>query len=169
MTIEEYRTFLKGLKKKLKPEDIGADKALQVMVGKIKKRVHVDGKGKNNEQLGQYSMKPMLFSQKDFYKKQAFKPAYPGDKFQFFKDGYKGLREAQGMKTDKVILDYSGQMKKGLIAKGKKVTMQGSRNQKVYQDNVDKYGDFYNPTTEELEAYGIEIVKNIKKRIFTRR
>lgn len=110
--------------------DVGGE-----LLANIKNRIAQDGKNSNNQQIGQYSTKPMYATEDMFDKKSAFKPStknsgevltfYIGTKKKkrvsvnqnfrqtksmYLESGYKELRDIQGKPTQFVNLVYRSDM-----------------------------------------------------------
>jgi len=103
------------------------------LLAAIKKRIFTDGLNSNNSQIGNYSTVPVYATRKQFTKPGAFVPQGEtqylatikrGDKTyqrkakvktMYLPEGYKQLRDIQGLPTDKVNLKYSGKTQKAYI------------------------------------------------------
>jgi hypothetical protein len=79
----------------------------------IKARVFVKGEDSGNVKIGNYSTSPITVGKGAFFKKSAFQPKAK-HKTVTLPDGYKELRDIQGMRTDTVTLKYSGALRKSL-------------------------------------------------------
>lgn len=89
-----------------------ADTTVRPYLSDVKNEVHSDGIEKK------YSSKEAWFGATSFYKKSANKKVGKhGDKTKstmYFPDGYTGLRNVQGFKTDKVYVEVSGDLKNSI-------------------------------------------------------
>ncbi|ADX66962.1 Uncharacterised protein [Weeksella virosa] len=83
----------------------------------MKIRIFENGKATNNSEIGKYSEKPMRVSQNQFINKSNFIPTGRGKKTAEMKGGYKELRQKQGLKSDTVNLEYTGELRHSISAK----------------------------------------------------
>lgn len=141
---------------------------------KMTRRLFDDGKMGNGNDIGRYSTDPMYASKRQFKKTGSFRPQgkySTKPKFKngnprrsmYFKDGYKGLRGAQGYRTDKVNITYTADLRNDFATKlqieGGDVVLRLSRvnNQKKAKGLREKYGaSLWKHTEEERQFFATE-------------
>jgi hypothetical protein len=157
------------------------------MLREIKRRVVQDGANTSLEPLGNYSTKPISVTKDKFINKSVFSPTDTvsstikykvGDKTRkrkvekktmYLRNGYKELRDIQGLQTAFIDLKYSGKMVRAFkLAKGENAILMGittQRSAKVYKDLVRRFGQFYQPTQAESKEY-LERTSFLANRLF---
>lgn len=157
MTINEYGHNLQRLLDFYNSGDLVEIAMLPAaieMVDQIKERVVYEGKGTANNDIGEYSTKPIVVSKYDFAKPAAFKSK---SNVMYLPYGYKQLREIQGLEGEFVNLKYTGQMTRDFqVSRKDKMLVTGimtARSAQVYNENVDHYGLFYVATVEETTEF----------------
>lgn len=104
------------------------------LLNSVKKRLFVDGKSSNNEDIGPYSTVPIYAQRKQFARPGSYRPqgkiknraklvskkgtVYVVDKKRksmYLSDGYKELRQIQSLPSDKVNLRYRGRLQKSYV------------------------------------------------------
>jgi hypothetical protein len=145
------------------------------MLREIKRRVVQDGANTSLEQIGNYSTKPISVTKEQFINKGVFNPTdivsstikykvggktrkrTVQKKTMFLRNGYKELRDIQGLQTAFIDLKYSGKMVRAFqLAKGENAVLMGittQRSAKIYKDLVRRFGQFYQPTAAEQKEY----------------
>ncbi|MFC7347312.1 hypothetical protein ACFQO9_11345 [Chryseobacterium zhengzhouense] len=131
---------------------------------KVKKRIFIDGLDVNGNTIGEnYSTKPTVVKQDVFIKPSAFK----GKKSMKLEYGYKELRDIQGLKTDKVNLNYSGELKSKLrVARSEKSIVIGIID-RINAEKAKKLEEKYQTkifsfSQKEVESYLKNVVKKLK-------
>jgi len=127
----------------------------------IKQRVTKQGKGSNENSIGQYSTKPIYVEKQKFVKKGSFKRVGKyGERTKrtmYLPEGYKELRDIQGLRTDVVNLKYSGSMVNDYqslqVSQHVYLGIMSEKNAKKYEGLTMKYGNFYQATQQEKEEY----------------
>jgi hypothetical protein len=115
---EEYRSHLADSLETKILEETAAE-----LQNKVSKRIFEDGLDCNDDVIAQgYSTKPITVKKEMFIKSSAFN----GKKTMKLNYGYKELRDIQGLPTNLVNLDYSGDLKNSLrIARSKRAIVIG--------------------------------------------
>lgn len=128
--IRKYEQYKQDLPAIL--EDQVLDETAAELERKVRKRIFTDGLDSDENLIGQnYSTKPTTVKKEVFIKPSAFN----GKKTMKLQYGYKELRDIQGLKTDKVNLNYSGELKNKLrVARSQKSVVIGI----VDRQNADK-------------------------------
>lgn len=107
--IKTYEHYKRDLTEIL--EDKILEETAAELQNKVRKRIFTDGLDANGNIIsGSYSTKPIVVKKDVFINQSAFN----GKKTMKLQYGYKELRDIQGLKTDKVNLDYSGDLKEDL-------------------------------------------------------
>ncbi len=161
--IRKYEQYKRDL------PDILEDKVLEETAAelerKVRKRIFTDGLDANGNTIGQsYSTRPSVVKKDVFVKQAAFK----GKKTMKLEYGYKELREIQGLETDKVNLDYSGDLKKSLRVerseKGVVIGVTEKHNLEKVQKLEKKYQTkIFAFTQKEIQDHHNNVVKKLKK------
>lgn len=143
------------------------------LLADIKNRISNDGKDSEGNKLKDYSTKPSYYQKDDFVKKGAFKPRGNPDKFRnltgerktmFIRDGYKGLRDVQGMDTKVKNLVYSGDMMLSYVMGKSSYEILLGFNNKEQSDKRKgnekrERTDIFKATDEEIKTYNEEFKK----------
>lgn len=156
---EQYKRDLPQILEDQVLEDTAAE-----LEKKVRKRIFTDGLDSDENIIGEYSTKPTVVKKDVFIKPSAFK----GTKTMKLEYGYKELRDIQGLKTDKVNLDYSGDLKKGLkVSKSDQSVVIGV-NDKDNLDKVQKLEKKYQTkifafSQKEIQDHFQNIVRKLRK------
>lgn len=184
MTLRDYQNNIAALISQ------GAERAIESVIvpaangllAAIKNRIALDGKNSNGGQIGSYSTKPAYYGKQQFTKTSSFKAVGKtgekkfadgrAHKTQYFEQGYKGLRSAQGKVTDKMNLNYSGSTLLAYqLQAAEKYVILGlvtERASDIRKGQEKKRGRIFYATTSEIEAYNTEVAEGsaeITKRI----
>ncbi len=173
--------YLQKMRERIK--NIKAASLMESVVAKVQtameKRIFEDGASGNGQKLGTYSTKPMYATKKQFAKTSAFKPqGKTGGKGTFknkrtrqsmyLAQGYKQLKQVQGLQSNFVNLEYTGALRKAFKAKpqtnAQQVTLGigGKQSDKKLAALKAKYGtDIFKPTTAERNVVAAELKKKI--------
>lgn len=92
---------------------------VETTLNSFKKRIFTNGLDTNGAAIGSYSEKPISVSKKAFVKKSSFTPSSKSGKTMSLKNGYKELKQVQGLKSDKVNLVYTGDLKESVVSQKK--------------------------------------------------
>lgn len=161
--IRKYEQYKRDLPDIL--EDQVLDETAAELERKVRKRIFTNGLDSDGNLIGQnYSSKPTTVKKEVFIKPSAFK----GNKSMKLQYGYKELRDIQGLKTDKVNLNYSGELKNKLrIARSQKTVVIGivDRNnsekaqslEKKYQTRIFAFSE------KEIQDHFKNVVKKLRK------
>jgi hypothetical protein len=140
------------------------------------KRIFETGLNSKAQKLGAYSTKPMYVTQKQFANTPAFRATGKVNTEGTFKNkrarrsmylpqGYKQLRQVQGMPADKVNLTYSGSLRKSFNQKPGADGWQlgtGEQDKKKLDGLAAKYGPrIFKPTDAERETAVKQVVQTI--------
>jgi hypothetical protein len=167
MTLEQYRDRIAALAKAASQKQAEAIiiPAGNEMLALLKNRIIVDGKGSNNNVIGQYSTKSAYFSQSQFDKKSSFKPrgkVRTGTKTMYIETGYKGLREIQGKPVDNIKENYTGSTMAAYQQVAQQAAIvQGMTTKKasdIRKGQEQKKGKIYQPTQDELSDFKKNII-----------
>ncbi|VXB02775.1 hypothetical protein [Chryseobacterium sp. 8AT] len=160
--IRKYEQYKKDLPDIL--EDKILDETAAELERKVRKRIFTDGLDSDGNIIAQsYSTKPTIVKQDVFIKPSAFK----GTKTMKLEYGYKELRDIQGLKTDKVNLDYSGDLKRSLrVARSEKSVVIGI-NEKRNLDKVQNLEKKYQTkifafSKKEIQDHIQNIIKKLR-------
>lgn len=168
------------------------------LLKQIKDRVVKQGKGTNENRIGDYSTKPIYVERSQFVKGGAFnpqgkrnfqgntigdvliptarlktnslkrnparyksytlvKPDYTQRKTMYLSEGYKELRNIQGLPTQFIDLKYSGKMVNDyvMVKSGQKMLLGIStdRSAKIYDGLTERFGGFYIASEKEKQDY----------------
>lgn len=175
ITLAEYQLRLNDLVNIASDEivDRAIVPAANNLLADIKDRIGLDGKDSKGNKMKGYSNDPAYFRKDDFVKKGAFKGRGNPNKIKnikgerrsmFFNDGYKGLRDIQGMDTQVKNLIYSGDMmldyvmgkSDGEIQLGFKTK---SESEKRKWNEAREKTDIFKATDEEIRTYNEEFKK----------
>lgn len=160
--LQKYEQYKRDLPELL--EDHVLEETAAELERKVRKRIFIDGLDANGNIIGQnYSTKPAIVKQDVFIKPSAFK----GKKTMKLEYGYKELRDIQGLKTDKVNLNYSGELKNKLrIARSEKSVVIGivdrlnadkaKRLEEKYQTKIFAFSE------KEIQSHLKNVVKKLK-------
>jgi hypothetical protein len=116
MDIKEHLARIKELAAKVSKSEALKIRvpAANLLLANTKNRIANEGRNSNVGKIGNYSTKPAYYSRKQFVKKGAFKGVGKNGgkprKTMYIATGYKGLRAAQGLKTDTINAEYSGDL-----------------------------------------------------------
>lgn len=150
--LQKMRERIKNLKGVALLEPVIAD-----VQAAMAKRIFEEGTGGAGQKLGTYSTKPMYATKKQFVKSGAFKPQGKAGGKSTFKNkrprksmylpqGYKQLKQVQGMQSNYVNLQYSGALKQAFEGKLQRNAQQvtiglvGKQNDKKLMALKAKYG-----------------------------
>lgn len=170
MTAEEYQRTLQQNLNRLK----NADWLLSLvnnLHNAMLKRIFVDGISGSGGKIGNYSFKPLYAPQRVFTKPGSFLPQGKNSALQLFKNGklrktmylqqgYRQLRQIQGLDAGTVNLTYTGSLQQdfstGLSVEGGSIILK--LNSAVNQDKLTwlkkKYGDsLFQHTQQEKEQF----------------
>lgn len=170
MTAEEYQRTLQQNLNRLK----NADWLLSLvnnLHSAMLKRIFVDGIAGSGGKIGNYSFKPLYAPQRVFTKPGSFLPQGKNSALQLFKNGklrktmylqqgYRQLRQIQGLDAGTVTLTYTGSLQQdfstGLSVEGGSIILK--LNSAVNQDKLTwlkkKYGDsLFQHTQQEKEQF----------------
>lgn len=162
--IKKYENYRKDLPDILEREIL--TESAEMLQQKMTKRIFTEGlDSKGNTIAGRYSESPITVKKEVFIKPAAFKGK---KKSMRLEHGYKELREIQGLKTDKVHLEYSGELRRSLKARRRlnavvigfssKLSTQKARNlQHRYRVTI------FRPTKEETQDHLREVNKRLRK------
>lgn len=210
ITIEEYVQRLTDTYG-LVSGDLAADVLIPAAVellATIKNRVFVEGRGTNDNNIGEYSRKPAYFSASQFLKGGGFIPqgkkgnigdrlvptvrlkqtgvkrnpakykhyslVKPGKKMEsrksmYLKEGYKELRDIQGLQTAFVDLKYSGSLANSYQYEqmGQTVVLGLTDNENAKKRNglENKYGNVFYASESEIATVNSQITYSLSRLI----
>ena len=164
---------------------------LNKLNGRIKRRVFLEGKNSSGSGIGTYSTKPYYASLNATRKRyggrvkasglkargknsaaQKFKNGKPR-KSRYLQDGYKEFRQqvGRGKNGGKINLDLTGQLRDSIITgtanKRLVIGVKDARNTKLRKVLELKYGQVFQPTNTEKNAFEDNVTKAIQKNIET--
>jgi len=197
MTISDYAKMLEQLKADAETQNLSESVMLPAanrLLGTIKNRIVRDGLNSNNQKIGDYSTTPIYVSKEQFVKKGSFKPlgkgGFKGERIverklksgaikrsikktkpqtMYLENGYKQLREIQGMDISKINLKYSGDLiinNYKIATKGKTTILLGittEEDAKKREGLEARFGAILSGTKEELKVYEDEVFKRYVK------
>lgn len=161
--IRKYEQYKRDLPQLL--EDQVLDETAAELQKKVRKRIFTDGLDSDENTIGQsYSTKPAVVKQDVFIKPSAFK----GKKTMKLEHGYKELREIQGLKTDKVHLEYSGDLKDDLRVSRSDGSVVIGVNNPSNIDKIEKLEKQYQTkifafSQKEIQDHFRNVVKKLRK------
>lgn len=181
MTIQEYQQSLqrtvKGIAAEVNEKILFT--SANRLLANIKNRIQREGKDSSDKKLSPYSTKPFYATKSQFVRKSSFKAigknGFKGErlvktgkreykvvkskpKTMFLKQGYKELRQVQGMSVNEKNLTYSGEtMRSYTIGISSNAIVLGldskdASNIRVWQEAKNK-GKIFTATKKELDAY----------------
>ena len=121
MDIKDYINKVNNLKNDL-PNRLQNEvypQVIETTLNRFKTRIFIKGLDSNGNEIGSYSEKPISVPKKAFVKKSSFAPSSKSGKTMGLKNGYKELKEVQGLKSEKVNLVYTGDLKESVTAQKK--------------------------------------------------
>lgn len=121
MDIKDYIKKITSLKSSIPKslsEEVYPD-VIETTVNSLKKRIFTNGLDSKGSDIGTYSEEPISASKKAFIKKSSFSATSKSGKTMKLKSGYKELKQVQGLKSEKVNLVYSGDLKESVTAQKK--------------------------------------------------
>lgn len=191
MTPEAYQQKLQELIKAASQRAVEAVfvPAAKELLGSIINRVTLDGKNSTAGNIGNYSTKEMYATRDQFVKKGAFKPQGKNGtdtvrtfritnqraqrtpvragqrprKSMYLVNGYKELRDVQGMPTNNVRAFYSGDLMLSYVLQQEtqRIILGLNKESSVKKKKglEKKFGDFLHATPEELAAYNKNVTE----------
>lgn len=173
MTISEHREKLKAARQQILEQAPRVAEEMAVSALSIVKRrsiengIYLDGKEGDYAEYSTNEYSTSLLKGKEL---NASGRAYiDANKV----GNWKGFRQAQGLKSERVNLAYSNRMWTGLqVIKTEQVSESlfratvgavGEEVKKVVSDNVDRYGRFFDPTEDEMEVFQGIALNRIEK------
>lgn len=183
-TPEEYLNKMRARLLNLKQLNLIAPVVTKLQ-STMAKRIFDDGQSGNAQKIGAYSTRPMYATVKRFAKRGAFKPAGKSAKGASFKNGeprrsmylpqgYKQLKEVQGMEAGFVNLTYSGDLRNAFngepVVNAGTVTISlgGKGNTQKIKALTAKYGEgIFKPTPAERNFFTGEITRKILQTLST--
>lgn len=121
MDIQDYIRKVKNLKNDL-PSQLANEiypEVIEATLNSFKRRVFTNGLDSEKQIIGTYSETPTNASKKAFVKKSAFSSNTKGGKSMKLSNGYKELKQIQGLKSDKVNLVYTGDLRESVQSQKK--------------------------------------------------
>lgn len=154
--------------------------------GEMIERVFLKGEDNSNNQIGQYSTKPLyvsLGSQTSQVRKSSLKPKgkFSSEpefkngkkrKSQYFPGGYKEYRETVGRKTDRVNLDLTGALmgsiKPGTTYGNPSLGFTSEDEVKKADGNEKRFGKIiFSPSEQEIEAITDKVFNEVTDAFFS--
>lgn len=161
--IRKYEQYKKDLPDLLEEKILNETAA--ELEKKVRKRIFTEGLDSGENKITQsYSTKPAIVKQDVFIKPSAFK----GKKAMRLEHGYKELREIQGLETQIVNLDYSGDLKQDLkVTRSEKSIVIGiteQHNVVKVQNLEEKYKTkIFAFSQKEIQDHFESVIKKLRK------
>jgi len=168
MTLSQHERSLRGLVAAINSEALAETvlvPSADRLLARIKKRVK-DGKNSNDGNIGKYSTKPITVSSKQFVA-GGFTPTSKtkGRKSNsmYLPQGYKQLRQVQGLKSDSVNVEYSGALISNLkvkrIAKSVFIALFTKKQIAKRRFLEAKYGSIFTASRSEFQDHKKDVAK----------
>ncbi|WP_312208277.1 hypothetical protein [Empedobacter sp.] len=170
MEIQDYINRIQYLKDSL-PEQLNENvypEIAESITTSYRNRIFTKGLDSNENEIGEYSTKTINVTEQQFIKKSAFVPTSKKGKSMTLKNGYKELKQVQGLKSDSVNLLYSGELKNSIKYKNLKngfiIGFNSTENAEKSEKLENKYGKIiFQFSNEEKQIIQKQVALALRK------